>query len=262
MVMVGRQNAKTVIGALLGVLVVIALGGVLSLSWALPAHGQPFLHCNEARIYPSSYTVDEGAGSVRLGVRGGGEGLGYGCMSGSVDYETIRDEAQPGEDYEHTSGTLTFHGEDEKHISIEIFEDSLVEGQETFWVLLSNPQDGMRIDSGSAAVEIVDNDGESVSSQSRSTSAADRPSSSSGESVDRSRSEGSSGEAEITEPARSDTRTIADRAPTAQGVGIAGEPDDAAPANAWTGGALVAAGLAGGLVLFAIGWARRTRLHR
>lgn len=60
-----------------------------------------------------------------------------------VDFATLNGSATPGSDYVAKSGTLTFAaGETEKIVSIEINGDTLVEGNETFLLRLSNAVNG------------------------------------------------------------------------------------------------------------------------
>ena len=71
-----------------------------------------------------------------------------------------RQGAQAGLDYEATMGTLTFGAsETTKTVLVPIFNDTLVEGTETFLFNLSNPQGGATLGSPTqATVSIVDND--------------------------------------------------------------------------------------------------------
>ena len=87
----------------------------------------------------------------------------------TVDYATAdqpcvsppcQGKAQAGLDYEATMGTLTFGAsETTKTVLVPIFNDTLVEGTETFLFNLSNPQGGATLGSPTqATVSIVDND--------------------------------------------------------------------------------------------------------
>ena len=69
-------------------------------------------------------------------------------------------QAQAGIDYEETIGTLTFGaGETTKTVLVPIFNDTLVEGAETFLFKLSSPQGGAALGSPTQAiVTILDND--------------------------------------------------------------------------------------------------------
>ena len=61
-------------------------------------------------------------------------------QSASVDYATADGTAAAGEDYEATSGWVTFDpGETEKYIPVTIFGDFICESHETFTVKLFNP---------------------------------------------------------------------------------------------------------------------------
>jgi hypothetical protein len=73
-----------------------------------------------------------------------------------VDYATSDGTATAGADYTAASGTLTFKdGETSKIISVPILPDNLVEGDETFFVTLSNPTGGATIDAANPAVETI-----------------------------------------------------------------------------------------------------------
>ena len=76
----------------------------------------------------------------------------------TVSYETTDGSARMGEDYNAASGSLTFTaGETEKTIPVETLPDTLVEGNETFSMGLSNPS-GATLQVGSATGTIVDDD--------------------------------------------------------------------------------------------------------
>lgn len=118
----------------------------------------------------SSYSVNEEAGTASIDVVrvGGSDGR------IAVDYATSNGTATTGSDYTSSSGTLEFlDGETRKTITIPILEDTLVEGDETFNVLLSSPTptnlnqyirdvegdaNGLIGTIGSAVVTIIDND--------------------------------------------------------------------------------------------------------
>ena len=74
-----------------------------------------------------------------------------------VEYETSSGTARAGEDYEATSGTLTFPaGTTEQTIRVPIIDDEVVEEEETFTITLRNSN--ATIESGEAAGAIADND--------------------------------------------------------------------------------------------------------
>ena len=103
------------------------------------------------------YSVSEGAGSITVSVLrlNGSNGV------ASVNYATTNGTATAGSDYQATSGTLTFaNGETLKTFTVPILEDSLVEGNEFFTVLLSNlqPPSAAQLVTASAAVTIIDDD--------------------------------------------------------------------------------------------------------
>lgn len=72
----------------------------------------------------------------------------------SIDYATTEGTATADEDYVPTEGTLTWDDGDrsDKTFTVEILDDDADEGQETFGVVLENPQGGVEISSPSTAV--------------------------------------------------------------------------------------------------------------
>jgi hypothetical protein len=80
----------------------------------------------------------------------------------TVDFATSDGTASAGADYTATSGTVTFNsGENIKSITIPILGDALIEGDETFFVNLSNPTGGATIgDDSPAAVTIFETPGQ------------------------------------------------------------------------------------------------------
>lgn len=77
----------------------------------------------------------------------------------TVNYTTTNVTATAGLDYTTTSGTLTFaNGETIKSFTIPILEDTIVEGDETIGIRLSNPSAGAVLLNASANVSILDND--------------------------------------------------------------------------------------------------------
>src|SRR5262249_3656033 len=78
----------------------------------------------------------------------------------SVHYATSDGTATAGSDYTPVSGTLTFaDGEASKTFTVAVLDDSLVEGNETVTLTLSNPTGGATLGSPASVVfTIVDND--------------------------------------------------------------------------------------------------------
>ncbi len=75
-----------------------------------------------------------------------------------VDYTTVEGTATPGEDYQHTSGTLTFPAKvTSATIPVTLFGDTLTENSETFTVVLSNPR-GASLGTASAIGTIGNDD--------------------------------------------------------------------------------------------------------
>lgn len=102
-----------------------------------------------------TYLISEAGPSITIGVLriNGSNGI------VSVNYTTTNATAIAGLDYTATSGTLVFsNNETIKSFTIPIIDDSLVEGDETFNVVLSNPTPGLAILNGNAGVTILDND--------------------------------------------------------------------------------------------------------
>jgi hypothetical protein len=77
----------------------------------------------------------------------------------TVDYATADDLATAGSDYTATSGTLTFNpGDTTRTISVAVTGDTVVEGDETFFVNLSNPSTGANISDGQGTGTIQNED--------------------------------------------------------------------------------------------------------
>jgi hypothetical protein len=77
----------------------------------------------------------------------------------TVDYATADGSALAGEDYVAGSGTLTFApGVMQQNILVAVIADSIVEGNETFTVTLSDPSDGASILDASATGTILNDD--------------------------------------------------------------------------------------------------------
>ncbi len=77
----------------------------------------------------------------------------------SVDYEAFNNTAQDGFDYVATSGTVTIPaGSTSVSVSISLIEDDLPEGQESFFVVASNPTGGAILADDAGIVSITDDD--------------------------------------------------------------------------------------------------------
>ncbi len=107
-------------------------------------------------IASSTYSVDEGAGSVTIAVNRTSNLQ----FAGTVDYATSDGTATAGTDYTSTSGTLTFAVDvATQYITIPILENTDAEVDETFTVTLSNPSSGISLGTTtSTTVTITDND--------------------------------------------------------------------------------------------------------
>ena len=103
----------------------------------------------------SSYSVDEGAGSVTITVQRNDGDVG----SGSVDYATADTTASGGSDYTAASGTLNFSdGQISASFTVDITDDATQEGEESFVVSLSNPVSVSLGEGDFAEVSILDNE--------------------------------------------------------------------------------------------------------
>lgn len=103
----------------------------------------------------ANFTVDEAGGTASLGVRRTG-GL---AGAVSVNYVTSDSTATAGADYVARSGVVVFGpGENNKTINVPLVADSLVEGNETFRVVLGNAIGGVVFATNrTATVTILDN---------------------------------------------------------------------------------------------------------
>ncbi len=109
------------------------------------------------KLSAGAYTVAEGAGAVvvmvmRTGVNlAGNVSVDFGTFDGTARSNTDGDN-----DYSGRSGTLTFNaGETSKPITIPILQDTLVEPDETFTVVLSNPTGGATLASSPAVATVA-----------------------------------------------------------------------------------------------------------
>lgn len=232
----------------------IALGVLAAATWTSPAHAQP--DCRSE--WRTARWVDEDVGHVRLtlenhrgptaGQFGNASGS-FAACEGSFEYETVAGSAKPGEDYVPASGRVTISGA--ASIEIEILDDSRDEPDEAFQVRLLNPEGDFESAPEPVTIEIDDNDvaqttvaaseqgGPQAGTERDASSQAAEPAPASDDATD-----------------RSSGWTLADAAPPAEGVAIAGEIDDVEPAGGWTAGATLATVLSGGLVLAAVGSTR------
>ena len=98
----------------------------------------------------AAFPIDEEAGEVTIVVKR----LRGSTGAVEVSYETTPGSATEGEDYTATSGTLTWDDGDrsDKSFTVEILDDDLEEGQETFGVLLFDPTGDAELSPPSSAV--------------------------------------------------------------------------------------------------------------
>ena len=108
---------------------------------------------------PASYSPNENAGSVTLTVLRSGDL----SRTDTVNYTTTPGSATGGEspgtgiDYQNTEGTLTFApNEPSMTITVPIFDDQNVEGNETFAVNLTGPGALYDFDQSTATVTIIE----------------------------------------------------------------------------------------------------------
>lgn len=104
----------------------------------------------------ATFGVNEDAGTATITVLRTGGSMG----AVTVDYATSDGTATAGSDYSATSGTLAFlDGQSSRTFSVPIIDDTLVEGNETVNLTLSNPTGGVKLGKPNIAVlTIVDND--------------------------------------------------------------------------------------------------------
>lgn len=102
------------------------------------------------------FTVSEGAGSLAITVVRTGDP----SRAFKVDFESSDNTAHERSDFTTARGRLFFaSGETSKTITLLITDDGLVEGDETFFVMLSGSSDGVRLGSpATAIITIQDND--------------------------------------------------------------------------------------------------------
>ena len=119
-------------------------------------HGTPVVHPGKVQFSSSTYSVNENQGTANITVTrtGGSDG------AVSVNFATSNGTATAGSDYTPTSGTLTFAaGETSKTFTVPITNDTMVEGNETINLTLSNPMGGATLGSPSmGTLTIVDDD--------------------------------------------------------------------------------------------------------
>lgn len=110
----------------------------------------------ELSFTSDNYPASESAGNIRVTVRRTAGTTGV----VSVDYRTAAGTASDQVDYFNVSGILSFaDGETEKSFLIPIIDDSLVEGNETINITISNPRGGAIITGPSSVLgTIVDDD--------------------------------------------------------------------------------------------------------
>lgn len=125
-------------------------------------------------ISVNDVTVGEGNGTADFSVT---TSRAPDCGNITVDFATNDASATAGDDYEGTSGTLTFSAElaeTQKTVSVTIIDDDEVEDDETFTLNLSNPTNGTIAD-GEGVGTITDNDEAPTTTTSTSTTTTTAP---------------------------------------------------------------------------------------
>ncbi|KPK39561.1 MAG: hypothetical protein AMJ69_05360, partial [Gammaproteobacteria bacterium SG8_47] len=118
--------------------------------------GGPGGNPGELQLSAANYSVAENVASLSITVTRTNGSLG----DVTVDYATSDGSATAGQDYEAASGTLTLlDGETSQSFAVAILDDTAVEGDESFNVMLSNATGGALIGNrDSATATIADND--------------------------------------------------------------------------------------------------------
>src|SRR5262249_29543960 len=118
-------------------------------------HGTPAPQPGTLQFNSSNYSVNENQGTATITVTrtGGSDG------AVAVNYATSNGTATAGSDYTATSGTLSFAaGETSKTFTVPITNDTLVEGNETVNLTLSNPTGGATLGTQNTAVLTIQDD--------------------------------------------------------------------------------------------------------
>ena len=103
----------------------------------------------------NAVSVSEGAGTTTLNVRRSG-GL---AAAATVQYATASGTATAGSDFTTKSGVLSFAaGETNKTVILTILNDTIVDTNETFTVVLSSPTGEATLGTATTTLTIVDND--------------------------------------------------------------------------------------------------------
>src|SRR4029077_1392120 len=117
--------------------------------------GSPTQQPGTLQFDSAGYSVNENGGTATITVTrtGGSDG------PVSVDYATSNGTATAGSDYTTASGTLNFAaGETSKTFTVPITNDTLVEGDETVNLTLSNPSGGATLGSQNTATLTIHDD--------------------------------------------------------------------------------------------------------
>jgi glucose/arabinose dehydrogenase len=123
-------------------------------SWALTGSDAPG-QSGSLQFSAATYSVNENQASITITVTRTNGSTG----AVSVNYATSNGTATAGSDYTSASGTLNFaNGETTKTFSIAILNDTLIEGNETINLTLSNPTGGATLGSPNTAVLTIQDD--------------------------------------------------------------------------------------------------------
>jgi hypothetical protein len=125
---------------------------VSSLSVATPATATPNPALANIQFSPTSYTVAKNAGSVTLTITRTGDT----SQTQTIRYSTVNGTGNARRNFEGVAGTVTFNpGETTKTITIFITNNSFVEGNRTFNVVLTDPNGGTASGAGQTATVTI-----------------------------------------------------------------------------------------------------------
>lgn len=137
------------------------MGGTCSLPCSFLWQAQCVDNCSgvgKVRIDQASYNIDETAGTIAVQVLRTQGITGEIMVDFSTSSAGVATPATSGVDYTSTSGTLTWADQDSsaKTVNIPILADMVVEGQEMFKLILSNPQGGAELGSIPETIITID----------------------------------------------------------------------------------------------------------
>ena len=132
---------------------------LLILASSIPTSSVSADWSGEFTLTSATYSANEFGGSVRITIRLTGRRVGSKPWNAAISYTTSDGTAFAGSDYTAVTGTKTLKKATTWSLYVPITSDSLIEGNETFNVTLSNPTNGATLGALTAAVvTIVDDD--------------------------------------------------------------------------------------------------------